>query len=156
MASPGPRSRLQRGLRLRLQHRSTSPASSSSCRSQTAPEGRPKPLARRRSRSLETRMPARVAAPTRHHRPRARSPDRTARTPRAWRDAAASSVAPSPPSTAALVVAPVSPPIYPTAPLQAPSTSPHPRKMEARQRAARMRRRHPGVDLVRRIGGSLP
>ncbi|XBI53294.1 hypothetical protein VPH35_035537 [Triticum aestivum] len=35
-----------------------------------------------------------------------------------------------------------------------------PRKMEARQRAAReqrrMRRRHPGVDLVRRIGGSLP
>ena len=59
-----------------------------------------------------------------------------------------------------LVVAPVSPPIYPTAPLQVPSTSPHPRKMEARQRAApeqrRMRRRHPGVDLVRRIGGSLP
>ncbi|XBI89988.1 hypothetical protein VPH35_027713 [Triticum aestivum] len=171
MASPGPRSRLQRGFRLRLQHRSTRPASSSSCRSQTAPEGRPKPLARRRSRSLETRTPARVAAPpglrvspppcrTRHHRPRARSPDRTARSPRAWRDAAASSVAPSPPSTAALVVAPVSPPIYPTAPLQAPSTSPHPRKMEARQRAAReqrrMRRRHPGVDLVRRIGGSLP
>uniref|UniRef100_A0A8R7PXS7 Uncharacterized protein n=1 Tax=Triticum urartu TaxID=4572 RepID=A0A8R7PXS7_TRIUA len=98
--SPGPCSRLQRGFRLRLQRRLTSPASSSLCRSRTAPEGRSKPLARRRSLSLKTWTPARVAAPpsthmppppcwTRHRRPRARSPDRASRTPQAWRDAAA-------------------------------------------------------------------
>ena len=40
MATPSPRSRLPYGFRLRLQRRLTSPASSSLCRSRTAPEGR--------------------------------------------------------------------------------------------------------------------